>query len=165
MSMKKVFSWSTKYILFPLIPFLLGSLMRYFYQELTFWSILDPSDLSFSMTIICFLAAISARKLRDEDLADGLSIVFFGLMFTFLVAFVCVGAAHMEIEESLMSSIEDINDKPENYININQTISHNLQIIEKSEARLSKITKFEVVLSCITIPSIIILKIRYKLGE
>ena len=163
MSTKEVIGWCTKYVLLPLTPFLVGALLRYFYQGSFSLSIFDPLELSFSMAILSLLIAINASKLRDKDLADSLSYLYFIAMFFFLIVFVCASLFNIQINDLIMSSMEDLKNNPQQSDIISSNISQNLQQIEKFDSRISAIRIFTIIFSCIVIPSAIICKIKFKL--
>ena len=165
MSMKETISWSAKYVLFPLIPFVIGTLVRYFYQGSLSLSIFDPAELSFSMSIISLLVIIGANKLNDKHLADSLLYLYVLSLFLFLAAFVCASSSEMELKGLINLSIENYKNTPQYGSNITSATfqTHYSNQIEAVNSRISLIRIFTIYLSCIVIPLTIMCKSKFKL--
>lgn len=99
--MKNIFAWATrdvigwisKSIILPLAPFLIGALIRGLLRKAFNEGIFDPSELSFSMGMLCLLVSISASTLNDKSLASSLAsnfsvgIFVFASLFTLAIVF------------------------------------------------------------------------------
>ncbi len=99
--MKNIFAWATrdvigwisKSIILPLAPFLIGALIRGLIRRVFNETIFDPSELSFSMGMLCLLVSLSANTLNDKSLASSLAsnfsvgIFVFASLFTLAIVF------------------------------------------------------------------------------
>jgi hypothetical protein len=167
--MSKTFFWILKYILLPLIPFILAAVLRYIYDtgSLSF-DILDPALLSFSMIILSYTVILQAGKLEDKNLSNDLSLIYLFPLAVFFILFVSSSMFSIEIQNFLENIINIINTNMNNSILIlNKDILMKIEIlINQRIENINRINLIRFLAIIFTVPTIlysIYAKFQYKL--
>lgn len=81
-------NWTMKYVLVPLIPFLIGALIRLLENGIA-WSVLKPVQLTFALAMFCLFVYVSASRLDHSKFKETiqsiyvLGMAFFIALFTY----------------------------------------------------------------------------------
>lgn len=160
--MKESIRWTIRQLILPLMPFLIGTLVRYFYFGFS-WSIFDPSLLSFSMAMLCYLVIISSVNIEDSILRKELSDFFAGGLIIFLVAFAVINYISVSMEASFLINIEKIIDSNSSGIISLDTLQDLIKPQYENSPRIERIKEFTILMTFLTLTSTIYCKWKYKL--
>lgn len=156
--------WFAKYVIFPLIPFIIGFLIRLAYAKGSFsMDLLNPPELSFSISIISLFLIMSASRIDNKQLRDAISYIFFGSLVIAIVMFAITLFLQIDINYCLNA----IYIKTQSYCSTGTP----LLITENSDriTFFNDVLKFFrwiiLILTCIVIPSSIICKYKYDLED
>ncbi len=100
--------WLTKYLGIPIIPFLVGALIRCVEYQGIKWESLDPIELSFSFALYCLLIYVSARSLErtnSRNLIEGLFLLGSVIFISLFGISVSKSAQFLIIQRSIISDI------------------------------------------------------------
>lgn len=79
-------NWTMKYVLVPLIPFLIGALIRLLENGIT-WSVLKPVQLTFALAMFCLFVYVSASRLDNSKYKETIQSVYVLGMAFFIALF------------------------------------------------------------------------------
>lgn len=74
--MTQFFAWLARTVLLPLLPAIVGTVMRSVYSDEWILASIDSGELAFSVALIGVIALSSVNRLTDKALRDALSPVF-----------------------------------------------------------------------------------------
>lgn len=100
--------WCMKYVLVPLIPFLIGASIRLLEKGSWSWSALDPVQLSFSFAMLCLLANVSAQRLEESQYRETLAGLFMigAVLFVSMFAYATSQSEQLSnLQQSGISSV------------------------------------------------------------
>lgn len=155
--------WILKNIVLPLTPFLTGALLRFSYGSQDLDHIFDPSELSFSMGLLCIIVLISVNKLTEENLSDALSSILTILIVIFLVLFASSSLIKIHFDTQVLKSYQIFIDN----IDTGKIIdTSNLYHPNKDDLyqMLKVLTKFIFGFTFMTVPTVVLFKHLYKLS-
>jgi hypothetical protein len=80
-------SWFLKFIVFPLIPMVAGSILQIVNGASFGISIINPAQLSFSTAMVCLFVSTRTTSLTDPQLKKGLNLLFQISLYGSLILF------------------------------------------------------------------------------
>jgi hypothetical protein len=166
-AMKDTISWSCKIIIFPLLPFIIGALIRFFASGFFSFEILDGSELSFSMAICYVLFRDNITQITDIQSQKSLNAFSTIIVFVFLVMFAISNWIKIELQTEMTASIAKLKElaksgpvQPEVLIQALSEIHEN-----KFSKTLDLIKNTAATFTLLAIFVAIIIRGRFKLGD
>lgn len=98
--MRELFGWLAKNVLTPMLPFLIGAVIRAISGIQGVKNVFDVGELSFSMAMLCLFVLTSASRVTDKSIRDSLTAVWVCGAVIFLVLFAVSSFAKVQIESS-----------------------------------------------------------------
>jgi len=156
-------SWSLKNILISLLPFIVGATLRIFYFGEFSFKIFSPSELAFSMAILFIIVFQSVSLIDDSNLKLSLSVLVQIGIFISLALFACSLILKIHLETELITqfnSFEELSKtNPERICELIQERNS-----DSFHAILNRVNWGSIIIATISIPTIIGMKIKYKLN-
>ena len=160
--MKESIRWTIRQLILPLTPFFIGALVRWIYLGFS-WSIFDPSLLSFSMAMLCYLVIISSVNIHDQDLRKELSDIFAFTLIVFLVAFAVINYINISIDASFLANIEQIIASNSSGIISVNTFQDLIKPQYENSPRIERVKELLIIMTFVTLTLTIYCKHKYKL--
>ena len=149
-------------ILFPLVPFFSGFLIRYVYIGNFNIGLINPAELSYSMALLSILMIISSTNIDNRDHRDNITIIFIFSLIIFLLYFII---SHY-LQYDMSDCLKTINDKAQLSVSSGGKIDNfyikslNMQI-NKSNNMLNNIRFLTIWFAISIIPISLIIKYKY----
>lgn len=165
--MKDVIAWIAKNLVLPLLPAFTGALIRYTHSGQFNEETFEIGELSFSMAMLFVIVMVSASRLNDKGLREGLNVLFtIGLVF-FLAVFVCTTLLKIQVDAAMRENVEQIKKlslhSPLDPSALGHILDdHHLANTFKMQGR---IRLFAIWTAIAAIPITILIKLKYKLEE
>lgn len=165
--MRKFIVWTIMKLLFPLMPFFIGALIRYIYFVNFSFDIFKGRELSFSIVILFIFAIDSIEGSDNIELRKDLVKIYLFCIFISIILFMLQTSIDIEINKMLFGKIDILKGFLESKINLISSINN---IIYDSEfyrkVNIQEDLNFiSIAFSFLSIFLIIICKIMYKLED
>lgn len=167
MEIKKIISWASKRVLLPLGPFFVGASIRYVHDGTVNRSLFDPTELSFSMAMLCLLVSFSINKLDDKDLADSLNGLYGVALLFFFAMFAASSFIKIRLEYHVFEYISLVKDSIANNPQLPQNIIDKINgpLCNDLTSMLLRIQSIVGLMSFVLIPVTVIIKEKYNLDD
>jgi hypothetical protein len=161
--MRALMGWLAKSYFFPLLPFAVGALIRYFYLGGPSWEIIDPRELSFSMAISYVLVFSSVSRLQDIALRESLTTLCVYGLCAFLAMFGCASEILMNTQSGINQNLQQLKSLVQSGSTPSQTLFDRVTTMPPDLIPLMTLRHWVTVLSIATLPLFVFLKRRYDL--
>jgi hypothetical protein len=161
--MKRSLSWSLRYVLLPLTPFIVGAVVRLLYTGTVSPTALSPSELCFSMAMMSLVVSAKTRQLEDVHLADSLTSMYQIGLILFLSLF----SLTMFLETDITATLQTLHKTAQESISTGSVLTakdiperlHNYTII------LERLRWTAFGLAVVCVPLTLVAVVRYNLDE
>ncbi len=149
-------------IVFPLLPFLIGALIRAIHNGLTM-QVFNPPELTFSMALLCMICFQDASLLSNKVLGSSLASLFSILMVFFIVMF----AVSLFIQIDTATALSEVAVKVQDALGAGSTFSPQEfpNHINKTQKTFDVIRRIAIWSSLFVGIGILVTSVRYGLLE
>lgn len=157
-------TWFSKYIVLPLIPFVIVTIIRYAILDQSFLESLTSIEFTFSMVMLSLLVLSSTNKLKDTEIRQKL----FNIFAIFVVAYVVFLTLGIAFDVFIQKQIYDATIFFSG-LNVNSAVPSSIGgyisylQAEDLHFMLSRLNMISVALSIFVIPYVLFCKEKYKL--
>jgi hypothetical protein len=107
----RTLSWFLKFVVFPLVPFFLGFIVRSLYGGCFAFDSLNPAELGFSMAFLTLVISVNVSRLENQILRDALTQTFHLGAITFLAFFSWSVLLQIDVDASNMARLKAVQEK------------------------------------------------------
>jgi hypothetical protein len=161
----KTLEWFFCAIILPLTPFFLAALIQIIYFEKISFSMFDPSILSFTMIMVCYVTLVKIHNLDNTGLKSFLTTVYYLLIAFLFVPFVMSIFFRVQQENYFNLLIQDLKNSTVD----SQIMTQQLNTISIATVQYQNHIEFirfvVVFLAALTIFVAVICKWKWKVGS
>jgi hypothetical protein len=159
--------WLAINVLLPLVPFVVGALIRAVYADKLERQLFDPAEFSISMAVLCLLVLGAINRLDDRHTKGMWSAVFIWLAVFFVAIFALGTGWKFELDQQLLALHETVRGVAARQAASTVDFESASQAVrlEWTSRRLDSLRTGSVLLGGLTVFLSLVCKHRYKLED